>query len=84
LGAKGALVLERGGKPQFVPALKVQATDSTAAGDAFTGALAWQLNEGVALLEAVKTANRVAALSTTRLGAQPSLPTRKELDDFCD
>jgi len=82
LGAKGALVLERHGKPQFVPAPKVQVADSTAAGDAFTGALAWQLNEGVALLEAVKIANRVAALSTMRLGAQPSLPTLQELDDF--
>ena len=82
LGAKGALVLERNGTPQFVPATKVQVADSTAAGDAFTGTLAWKLNEGVALLEAVKIASRVAALSVTRLGAQPSLPTRKELDDF--
>jgi ribokinase len=75
LGAKGALVLERGGEPQFLPAWKVQVADSTAAGDAFTGALAWQLNEGTALHEAVQIANRVAALSTTRMGAQPSLPT---------
>jgi len=82
LGAKGAVVLERGGQPQLIPALKVQVADSTAAGDAFTGALAWQLNEGTALLEAVKIANRVAALSTTRMGAQPSLPTRKELADL--
>ena len=82
LGAKGVLVLERGGQPQFISALKVQIADSTAAGDAFTGALAWQLNEGAALLEAVQIANRVAALSTTRMGAQPSLPTRKELSDL--
>ena len=82
LGAKGALVLERGRQPQSILALKVQTVDSTAAGDAFTGALAWQLNEGAALLEAVQIANRVAALSTMRLGAQPSLPTRKEVDDF--
>jgi len=82
LGAKGAVVLERDGTPQFIPATQVQVADSTAAGDAFTGTLAWQLNEGVALLEAVKIASRVAALSVTRLGAQPSLPTRKELDDF--
>ena len=82
LGAKGALVLERNGTPQIIPATKVQVADSTAAGDAFTGALAWQLNEDVALLEAVKIASRVAALSVTRLGAQPSLPTRKELNEF--
>ena len=82
LGAKGALVLERGGKPQLVPAPKIQAADSTAAGDAFTGAFAWQLNQGIELLEAVRIANHVAALSATRMGAQPSLPTRKELDNF--
>ena len=82
LGEKGALVFQRGNKPQIVPAPKIQAADSTAAGDAFTGALAWQLNQGVELLEAVRVANHVAALSATRMGAQPSLPTRKELDDF--
>ena len=82
LGAKGALVLERGGKPQLVSAPKIQAADSTAAGDAFTGALAWQLSQGAELLEAVRIANHVAALSATRMGAQPSLPTREELDDF--
>ena len=82
LGAKGALVLERGGTPQLIAAPTVQAADSTAAGDAFTGALAWQLNQGTALLEAVRIANHVAALSATRMGAQPSLPTRKELDGF--
>jgi ribokinase len=58
LGEKGALVFERGGTPQLVPAPKVQAADTTAAGDAFTGALAWQLNQGIALLEAVRVANR--------------------------
>lgn len=82
LGSRGALVLERGGKPHLVPAPTVQAADTTAAGDAFTGALAWQLNQGAGLLEAARTANHVAALSATRLGAQPSLPTRNELDAF--
>ena len=82
LGAKGALILHRGGAPHIVPAPKICAADSTAAGDAFTGALAWQLNQGVELLEAVRIANHVAALSTTRMGAQPSLPTLTELNDF--
>ena len=82
LGAEGALVFERGGKPEVVKAPKVQAADTTAAGDAFTGALAWQLNQGVELLEAVRIANYVAALSATRMGAQPSLPTQEELDTF--
>jgi ribokinase len=78
------LVLERDNKPQVVKAPQVNAVDSTAAGDAFTGALAWQLNQGTGLLEAVQVANRVAALSVTRMGAQPSLPTRKELDVFME
>ena len=82
LGAQGALMLERHEKPQVVKAPKIHAADSTAAGDAFTGALAWQLNLGVGLFDAVQVANRVAALSVTRMGAQPSLPTRTELDAF--
>ena len=82
LGATGALILERGGKPEVVKAPEIEAVDTTAAGDAFTGALAWQLNQGTALFEAVRIANHVAALSATRMGAQPSLPTRKELDAF--
>jgi len=82
LGEKGALVVQSGGTPQIVSAPRIQAADTTAAGDAFTGALAWQLNQGVELLEAVRVANHVAALSATRMGAQPSLPTRKELDEF--
>ena len=82
LGAKGALVLERNKTPQLVKAPSIQTADTTAAGDAFTGALAWQLNQGAELLEAVHVANHVAALSATRMGAQPSLPTRQELDSF--
>lgn len=82
LGEKGALILQRDGTPQIVPAPKIQAADSTAAGDAFTGALAWQLNQEVELCEAVRVANYVAALSATRMGAQPSLPTRNELEEF--
>ena len=82
LGEKGALILQRGGVPQIVPAPKICAADSTAAGDAFTGALAWQLNQGVELLDAVRIANYVAALSATRMGAQPSLPTLTELNGF--
>ena len=82
LGSKGALILEQSGKPQMISAPVIQAIDTTAAGDAFTGALAWQLNQGTELPEAVRIANHVAALSTTKMGAQPSLPTRKEFDDF--
>ncbi|MDR0869942.1 MAG: ribokinase [Planctomycetaceae bacterium] len=79
LGSKGALVLKRGGSPEFFAAAPVQAVDSTAAGDAFTGALAFKLSRCVPLSEAVPFANRVAALSTTKLGAQPSLPSAADV-----
>jgi ribokinase len=81
LGAKGAL-LASPGKASLVPSRRVQALDSTAAGDAFNGGLAWALGCGLALDEAVRQACLVGALSVTRMGAQPSLPTKAELDRF--
>jgi len=65
-----------------VPGFKVKPVDSTAAGDVFNGALAVALGEGRPLLEAVRFANAAAALSVTRLGAQPSAPTRAEIERF--
>jgi ribokinase len=56
--------------------------DSTAAGDAFSGALACALAQGLSLAQAVRRASLVGALSVTRLGAQPSLPTGAEVDQF--
>jgi len=56
--------------------------DTTAAGDAFLGALATSLSEDKPIQEALKFANGAGALATTKLGAQPSLPTRKELEAF--
>ena len=64
------------------PAYKVNAVDSTAAGDVFTGSLSVALAEGKELTDAVKFANAAAALSVTKLGAQPSAPTRKEIEEF--
>jgi ribokinase len=66
----------------LIPTVPVHAVDTTAAGDAFNGGLAWALGSGMALEAAVRQACLVGALSATRLGAQPSLPTKKELDDF--
>jgi len=54
--------------------------DATGAGDVFNGALAVALGEGRPLLDAAKFANAAAAISVTRLGAQPSAPTRREID----
>jgi ribokinase len=65
-----------------VPAFPVTAVDATAAGDAFIGALAYQLAAGVAPLEAARYASAAAALSVQRSGAQPSLPTAEEVERF--
>ncbi len=83
LGAKGSLVATAG-ESVMVPGYPVEAADSTAAGDAFNGALAAALAAGQSLDEAVQQANLVGALSVTRLGAQPSLPTTEELRRFAE
>jgi ribokinase len=79
LGAEGAL-LEEEEASVVRPAHSITPVDTTAAGDAFNGALAVALAEGDSLEAAADFANLVAALSTTREGAQPSLPTRAEVD----
>ncbi|MFH1264804.1 MAG: ribokinase [Planctomycetota bacterium] len=81
LGAKGALVAGPG-QATMVPGYAVKARDSTAAGDAFNGGLASALAKGLPLEEAVREASLVGALSVTRMGAQPSLPTADELRRF--
>lgn len=78
MGAKGALVATAD-MVQLVPAFAVTPVDTTAAGDVFNGALAVALGEGLPLVEAVRFANAAGALSTTRLGAQPSAPKRKDI-----
>lgn len=79
LGAQGALLATKGLK-RLVPGVRAQAVDCTAAGDVFNGALAVALGEGRTLLESVRFANAAAAISVTRLGAQPSAPHRAEID----
>ncbi len=81
LGGDGVFVMSA--DEQFhLPAKQVQVVDTTAAGDAFTGALAVALWEGKGLREAAAFANCAGALTVTRLGAQTSLPTRVELEAF--
>lgn len=77
LGALGAVICQEG-KIQMVAAPKVEAIDTTAAGDAFCGALVVGLSEERTLLESVQFACKVAAISVTRLGAQSSMPYRNE------
>lgn len=81
LGARGAFVATESGG-QLVSGFKVKAVDTTAAGDIFNGALAVALAEGKPLDQAVRFANAAAAISVTRLGAQPSAPTRREIEKF--
>ncbi|WP_402373122.1 ribokinase [Isoptericola rhizosphaerae] len=76
LGGAGAVVLvgSDDGGPVVVPSPLVDVVDTTGAGDAFVGALAWRLAEGDGLVDAVRTAVRVGAFSVTTPGAQPSFP----------
>jgi ribokinase len=78
LGARGVLVIESDGTHQ-VESPKVEAVDTTGAGDAFTGALAAELARGATLVDAARFAVKVAAISVTRRGAQPSYPTADDL-----
>jgi len=81
LGAKGAIIAA-GEEIQAVHAFKVTPMDTTAAGDAFVGAVAAALSSGKSLLESARFASRAAALSVTRMGAQSSLPTALEVERF--
>jgi len=81
LGARGSFIAAREYQ-QFVPAFKVKAVDTTAAGDVYCGSLAVALTEGKSPVEAVRFASAASAISVTRLGAQPSAPSRKEIEEF--
>ena len=81
LGSQGAFVVTKNEKVS-VPSYKVEAVDTTAAGDTFCGAFAVALVEGKALKEALQFASAAAAISVTRMGAQPSAPSRVEIDGF--
>ncbi len=80
LGAAGAVVVERDAVTE-VASPKVEAVDTTGAGDAFAGALAASLADDADLVAAARYAARVAAISVTRHGAQPSYPTAAELSE---
>ena len=78
-GKRGATVFEPSSRPWKIPAFKVRSVDAVGAGDAFVGTLATFVAEGRPLRESLMLASAAAALSVTRRGAQPSLPTRAEI-----
>ena len=82
LGARGAYLATAEGLREHIPAIVVEAVDSTAAGDALNGAFAAALLKGATPVEAVRFGVAAASLSVTRPGAIPSLPTRAELEAF--
>jgi len=81
LGEKGALFVSPDRSIHVKP-FKVEVLDTTAAGDAFIGGFASAILRGVEIAEAVKYANACGALAATKFGAQPSLPTRTEVENF--
>lgn len=81
LGSQGALIKQYD-EYLFVEAYKVDALDTTAAGDTFCGAFCVGLSEGRSIPEAVKLAARAAAITVTRMGAQASIPYRSELSSL--
>ena len=82
MGADGALLADESGVV-LVQATPITAADTTAAGDAFCGALAFGFGVGLENSEAVQLASLAGAFAASRMGAQPSLATRIELKQFC-
>lgn len=80
MGAEGAWFVDRDGTVHHTPAFAVETVDSTAAGDAFTGALAVAWGEGRELPAAVRWASAAGAACVRRLGASVSLPDRADID----
>lgn len=78
LGEKGAMVRSDGIVRQ-IPAIKIDAVDTTAAGDCFVGYLVASLMQAVPLKEAVEFACAASAICVTRMGAADSIPTRDEI-----
>jgi ribokinase len=84
LGSKGVSIVDREKDEIRLSPYSVDVLDTTAAGDSFVAALAVGLAEGKTLVDACRFANAVGALTVTKMGAQPSLPTRSEVTVFLD
>ena len=84
LGENGVMIVDEKLGVTTIPAFKVDVLDTTAAGDSFVAALAVGLVEGKSLINACSFANAAGAITVTRMGAQPSLPTRREITEFLE
>ena len=84
LWEKGVYLEDRNAGADRIPAIKVQAVDTTAAGDSFTAALAIMLADGKSLKEAAIFANYVSAIVVTRKGAQSSIPALEEVMKYIE
>ncbi len=84
LGGRGVYLAGRDATPELIPAFAVEAVDTTAAGDAFNAGFAFGLSEGLEARAAARFANAVAAISVTRSGAQPSMPSLAEVKAFLE
>ena len=81
LGSRGVYLATKD-RSEIIPGFRVDAIDTTGAGDAFNGGLLAALSEGKELRQAIPFAQAVAALSVQRLGTTASMPTREEIDSF--
>jgi ribokinase len=82
MGSQGVFLATSGGTREMIRAFEVKAVDSTAAGDAFNAGFAVSLLSGEAPVQAARYASAVAAISVTRMGAQPSMPSARDLNRF--
>jgi len=82
LGARGIYLAGEDVPTSLIPTHRVQAVDTTAAGDAFNGGFAYALTQGMEPLDAARFGCAVAAVSVTRVGAQPSMPTLSEVEEL--
>ncbi|MDQ0199103.1 ribokinase [Neobacillus ginsengisoli] len=82
MGSKGAFLYNGKEKGELVPGFKVEAVDTTGAGDAFNGGFAFGLSKGLPVRDAMIFGQAVAALSVTKIGTAPAMPYEHEIKDF--
>ena len=81
LGGDGYEIITQEGSRKY-PCIKIKPVDTTAAGDTLCGGLVAMLAEGKSLEEAANLGSKAASIACMRKGAQPSIPTRKEVEEY--